>query len=255
MSKELLTYSTLNIFLVLVNSLFSLFYGTLSGFDVAGTTRGANILLFSVVHPLLMFRLCVRIYRCFLHKSVWRIKPFLENTLLAHVTFFVLKKYAVTLYGIIAFATVYYTYIWYTVSHTHLRWSTRICRDPKWTLNDHVKSLFSKHKCWRTVYWLLWSECHFMRCSRCRHMYPIKNQRWCQFHTQSPQYHPVENNRYLHYPIGTYTAASSVVTEWGTVRSTVKLRQKNRRLHWKKNAKKHYRSMMVYSYDNDRNIN
>lgn len=33
-------------------------------------------------------------------------------------------------------------------------------------------------------------------------MYPVKNQRWCQFHTQLPQYYPVENNRYLYYPIG-----------------------------------------------------
>lgn len=170
--------------------------------------------------------------------------------------FFVLKKYAVTLYGIIAFATVYYTYIWYTVSHTHLRWSTRICRDPKWTLNDHVKSLFSKHKCWRTVYWLLWSECHFMRCSRCRHMYPIKNQRWCQFHTQSPQYHPVENNRYLHYPIGTYTAASSVVMEWGMVRtSEVKTKKPLSSLKEKRLKSIIVLTMMVYSYDNDRNIN
>lgn len=76
------------------------------------------------------------------------------------------------------------------------------CRDSKWTLNDHVKSLFSKYKCWRIVYWSLWSECHFMRCSRCQYMYPAKNQRCCQFHTQQPQYYPVENNRYLYYPIG-----------------------------------------------------
>lgn len=86
-------------------------------------------------------------------------------------------------------------------------------RDPKWTLNDHVKSLYSKHKCWRIVYWSLWSECHFMRCSRCQHMYPVKNQRWCQFHTQLPHYYPVENNRYLYYPIGKiiYTIASALL--------------------------------------------
>lgn len=77
-------------------------------------------------------------------------------------------------------------------------------RDPKWTLNDHVKMLFSKYKCWRTVYWSLWSECHFMRCSRCQYMYPVKNQKWCQFHTQLPQYYPVENSRHLYYPIGKF---------------------------------------------------
>lgn len=92
------------------------------------------------------------------------------------------------------------------------------CRNPKWTLNDHVKSLFSKYKCWRIVYWTLWSECHFMRCARCQNMYSVKNQRWCQFHTQLPQYYPVENNRNLYYPIGNlyfvYRRITSVLSRY-----------------------------------------
>ncbi|KAL4142845.1 hypothetical protein QTP88_005239 [Uroleucon formosanum] len=92
-------------------------------------------------------------------------------------------------------------------------------RDSKWTLNDHVKSLFSKYKCWRIVYWSLWSECHFMRCSRCQHMYPVKNQRWCQFHTQQPQYYPVENNRYLYYPIGRYPCCNEKTFKYEPIKN------------------------------------
>ncbi|XP_050521755.1 SANT and BTB domain regulator of class switch recombination isoform X2 [Daktulosphaira vitifoliae] len=77
-------------------------------------------------------------------------------------------------------------------------------RDLRWTLNDHVKSLFFKHKSWRIVYWCLWSECHFMRCTLCKIMYPVKYHKWCQYHPQIPQYCAIENNRHLCYPLGRY---------------------------------------------------
>ncbi|XP_050441505.1 SANT and BTB domain regulator of class switch recombination [Adelges cooleyi] len=93
-------------------------------------------------------------------------------------------------------------------------------KDPRWTLNDHVKSLFSKHKCWRIVYWSLWSECHFLRCSRCQHMYPVKNHRWCQFHTQQPQFYPLENNRYLHYPIGRYPCCNEKTFKYEPIKTS-----------------------------------
>ncbi|XP_049842764.1 SANT and BTB domain regulator of class switch recombination [Schistocerca gregaria] len=81
---------------------------------------------------------------------------------------------------------------------------SRHVRDTSWSLSEHVKQLRRELHSWRAVYWRLWGECHFLRCSACKSSFPVHQARWCLHHPKPPQFFPAEQHSTAAYPVGRY---------------------------------------------------
>ncbi|XP_049794514.1 SANT and BTB domain regulator of class switch recombination-like [Schistocerca nitens] len=82
--------------------------------------------------------------------------------------------------------------------------SSKHIRDSNWNLNDYVQQLRHELRTWRLVYWRLWGDCHFLRCTACTRHFPIHQVRWCCHHPDQPQFFSMEQQRTTTFPIGRY---------------------------------------------------
>lgn len=45
--------------------------------------------------------------------------------------------------------------------------------DLGWNLSEYITSLHVELKSWRKVYWRLWGDSHFLKCTMCDNFFPV----------------------------------------------------------------------------------
>lgn len=58
-------------------------------------------------------------------------------------------------------------------NYTDLNIIFKICRDLSWNLSEYITFLYGDLKSWRKVYWKLWGDCHFLKCTICDNHFPV----------------------------------------------------------------------------------
>ena len=105
-------------------------------------------------------------------------------------------------------------------------------RDPKFNLNDFLRSLRVELKSWRKVkktreiqeycvynftffqvFWRLWGICHTLYCSLCSTHFPAYLHEFCSFHPQDPEF-PTIQFKNSTQPFGNFTCCQMPINRF-----------------------------------------